>query len=459
MKAFQYLLIAVSLALPVSQAFAQAARPIVPVKRPQGAIPQSFMVDVSVDHENGVYEEGDLLKITVKSSESGYLYLIDRDVKGNIVLMYPNGYHPDNRIEGGKEVSIPSDGMEFDLQTRAPFGKETIQAIVSRKKLQLSKLNNYENGQKFLQLSERDLNSMKQAVNHQLSKTIYPVEHSEAVESVKNDVAECTIKITTVQRGQQTPQITKKRIFVGICVAKYSDPKIPALPACEKDMEAVARFFNDSSAVDSKESIVYRNEEVTREKIYDLFFNYLPNHTNPGDEVIVYWTGHGGRCSDVNGDEKDGFDETLILYDSKKIDTSTQLVDDDFGVWVQQIKKCKVLFILDTCHSGGMANNAESLDWDFGLSEVATSKDLGQRDLAVIASSTKDTPSYVRDEGDMSVMTYFMMEHLKKNSQITHKHLYARIKPEIEEYAQRIYQCKQTVVIQDEFTKPMILNP
>lgn len=460
MKALNYLLAVGCLALFTSSLLAQG-RAIVPVERTQGSSPQSFYVNVSVDHENHVYEANDLMEVTVETSKTGYLYLLYKDAGGNVTLLFPNSFHSDNRIEGNKKVKIPDAHMNFDLQTMPPFGKETLQAIVTLKPIEVSSLTNFRNGQTFNVLSARQLENLRE----EASRAIGVVGRNQ--ESSGNDMADCVIEITTVPKGQ-VPQTRKKRVFVGICVAKYSDSRIPALPACEKDLEAMGRFFNASSAIDADESVVYINESATRQKIHDLFFDYLPNHTNRGDEVIIYWTGHGARCSDTSGDEKDGYDETLVLYDSKRDDPQTQLIDDDFGRWVQNLSGRKVLFILDSCHSSGMGNRAKSLrsndrfldsDWDFGFGECATMKDLGQSNLALIASCAKSEVSLVRDEQDMSVMTWYVMEHLKKDSGITHDQLYKKIKPQVYDYVKQIYEIEQNVVIQDDFDSPMILNP
>lgn len=461
MKALNYLIIAVVFSISASEALAQRA--IVPVERPSSSQPQSFYVNVSVDHENRIYEEGDLMTVTVESSKPGYLYLLYKDASGSVALLFPNRFHTDNHIAASKKVVVPSSSMSFDLQTMAPFGKEKLQAIVSLNPINTQALSNSGGSLPFQMLNSRQLDGLK----NEFSRAIGVVGRNQE-ESSENDVAEYTMEITTVKRGQ-VPQTNKKRIFVGICVAKYSDSRIPALPACEKDIVAIGRFFNSSPAIDSDESLVYINKDVTKEKIRALFYDYLPNHTNPGDEVIIYWTGHGARCADTSGDEKDRYDETLVLYDSKPNDPSTQLIDDDFGRWVQNLSGRKVLFIMDTCHSEGMGNRAKALrlsddwdseyDWDFGLGECSVVKDLGQPNLALIASCAKDEVSLVREDDDMSVMTWYVVDCLKKNPSISHKELHSKIKSQVYDYVMKVYDIKQNVGIQDEFESPMILNP
>jgi len=77
--------------------------------------------------------------------------------------------------------------------------------------------------------------------------------------------------------------------------------------------------------------------EVNREK-YDL--------------VIVHYSGHGSSVVDLNGDEKDGYDEAICPSDY----ASAGLIKDDMlnyilsGIFVQT----KLITIFDSCHSGSV---------------------------------------------------------------------------------------------------------
>lgn len=52
----------------------------------------------------------------------------------------------------------------------------------------------------------------------------------------------------------------------------------------------------------------------TRLNIITAFKN-LVNHSADGDTVFLHFSGHGGKTIDLNGDEDDGYDETLIPVD------------------------------------------------------------------------------------------------------------------------------------------------
>lgn len=63
--------------------------------------------------------------------------------------------------------------------------------------------------------------------------------------------------------------------------------------------------------------------------------------------------GHGGKLKDDNGDEKDGFDETLVPLD---YNTAGQIRDDDlYKCLVGGLKEgVYATFIMDCCHSGSV---------------------------------------------------------------------------------------------------------
>lgn len=65
-----------------------------------------------------------------------------------------------------------------------------------------------------------------------------------------------------------------------------------------------------------------------------------------GDVLFVHYSGHGTQVYDINGDESDGYDEALYLYDGP-------LTDDEMGAILAQIQgKPEVFIAFDSCFSG-----------------------------------------------------------------------------------------------------------
>jgi len=68
-----------------------------------------------------------------------------------------------------------------------------------------------------------------------------------------------------------------------------------------------------------------QHTEPTYENILAAYKKVVAD-SQPGDAVFCHYSGHGGKLRDDDGDEKDGFDETLVPVDYAK---AGQIRDDD----------------------------------------------------------------------------------------------------------------------------------
>lgn len=68
-----------------------------------------------------------------------------------------------------------------------------------------------------------------------------------------------------------------------------------------------------------------------------------------GDILLITYSGHGSYFTDLNGDEKDGYDETWVLYDRMLLD------DELYYAWSKFESGVRIIVISDSCHSGTVA--------------------------------------------------------------------------------------------------------
>lgn len=91
------------------------------------------------------------------------------------------------------------------------------------------------------------------------------------------------------------------------------------------------------------------NRLLTSEATHDAVLGVIDAaaaELESGDIFLFTYSGHGGQTVDKNGDEDDGLDETLCLYDG-------QLIDDELAhAWVSFRPGVRVLYLSDSCHSG-----------------------------------------------------------------------------------------------------------
>ena len=103
---------------------------------------------------------------------------------------------------------------------------------------------------------------------------------------------------------------------------------------------------------------IMTHEQATTANVYKTFDDWLVKGMKPEDRVLFYFSGHGSQVPDENNDERDQFDEVLLLYDTTLSEISGRqslkgvLHDDRFNRMLAQINSRNILVILDACHSG-----------------------------------------------------------------------------------------------------------
>ena len=76
--------------------------------------------------EKKEYREGEKIRIFLQGNKDFYARVVYRDVSGNLLQLLPNPHREENFFKGGKVVTIPGEGDQFDLEVGPPFGIENI---------------------------------------------------------------------------------------------------------------------------------------------------------------------------------------------------------------------------------------------------------------------------------------------------------------------------------------------
>lgn len=114
------------------------------------------------------------------------------------------------------------------------------------------------------------------------------------------------------------------------------------------------------------------NEEATKDAIIKAFYSLL-DKCQTGDKVYIHFSGHGQLIEDVNGDENDSLDETLVPYDAGKYyekDTyegDKHLIDDEYNQILAEIKEKigvtgEMLVAVDACYSKSVERGECDID-------------------------------------------------------------------------------------------------
>ena len=140
------------------------------------------------------------------------------------------------------------------------------------------------------------------------------------------------------QIQKQTPS---KKVALLVGVSDYS-PYSSDLPGIDTDITNIQSIITKWGFDDIK--VLYNKDSLKLEKELKRYKKNL----KPNDIFLFFYSGHGSYTDDLNGDEDDGRDETIVLSDGSE---NMHFLDDDLYYYFSHIK-AKKLIMFDSCHSG-----------------------------------------------------------------------------------------------------------
>lgn len=156
-----------------------------------------------------------------------------------------------------------------------------------------------------------------------------------------------------VQRPAGQPAATGIRRALIVGVDDYQDPSIPQLRYAATDALAFAGWLRSpASAAGVDTIVVLLNAQAGRDAVMKHYRD-LVALTQPGDELIVYFSGHGG-VRQVHA-STEGY---LLPHDAVGADMALRGISlDDINKEVGYLRgQSPVLLILDACRSGNLFN-------------------------------------------------------------------------------------------------------
>lgn len=115
-------------------------------------------------------------------------------------------------------------------------------------------------------------------------------------------------------------------------------------------------------------SCIY-DREATKSGITKAL-NKLISQCKPGDIVYLHFSTHGQSFEDMNGDEEDGWDESIVPVDAPieytkgKYEGENHLIDDELHEYCTKIRKVigksgMLYVVIDACHAGKASMGTE----------------------------------------------------------------------------------------------------
>jgi tetratricopeptide (TPR) repeat protein len=263
--------------------------------------------------------------------------------------------------------------------------------------------------------------------------------------------------------------IDRWALIIGI--SKYKDDNIIDLNYADKD----AYSFYDSLIIKcrfKKEQVgLLLNENATYENIRRKISGWLFNNTNKNDKIIIFFSGHGYRDIDNNGDEDDGFDEFLIPFDYQSDDISSAIRDDEFAYWINSLKAENILLIFDSCFSGGAAKAKGIINKSINIKgEIKVDNfvrdifgEVPRVGVSLLGASKADQLSFEEPKFNMGVFTYYLIDSMDKRSdfnldnKITIQEIFDCIKPKVMNFSKSNYNLEQEPILIDTMKSPFEL--
>lgn len=225
--------------------------------------------------------------------------------------------------------------------------------------------------------------------------------------------------------------VAKEKYALIIGINTYLDSRIRDLHYSEAD----ARYLRDvliRYARYKRTNIkMLLGIEATYQTIKKEIY-WLGENAKKEDDVLFYFSGHGTRVEDKDGNEDDGMDEAFCPYETNINNPASVILDDEIGHWFRRIQSDQILVFLDCCHSGGAAGRSLEQDESKGL-EMSTSstsrnlldfdddpyaKDLTIHNKFIITASDAHEKSYENPSLGHGVFTYYVGEAIKGEADV-----------------------------------------
>jgi len=126
--------------------------------------------------------------------------------------------------------------------------------------------------------------------------------------------------------------------------------EVPDLRGAINDVEMMQEILVSRFGFAPADIEVVKDKEGTREGILAAF-DRLARRTKADDVVYIHYSGHGSQATDMDGDEEDGKDETLVAHDSRTQGVP-DITDDELGEKLAAIDARTIVIVLDSCHAG-----------------------------------------------------------------------------------------------------------
>ncbi|WP_412069607.1 caspase family protein [Rubrivirga sp. IMCC43871] len=171
--------------------------------------------------------------------------------------------------------------------------------------------------------------------------------------------------------------------------------KYHQLKGCVNDVMAMGGLLRDRFGFPAEQVTTLTNAAATRAGILAAL-DALAEQVQDDDVVVVHYAGHGSQITDLEGDEPDGLDETIVPHDGVRVSgPNTDITDDEIHAFIRRIaaKTPFLTLLFDCCHSGTISRDT------FGGQARSLEPDTRPADQLGRAPAAGSTRSAAAEEG------------------------------------------------------------
>ena len=137
-------------------------------------------------------------------------------------------------------------------------------------------------------------------------------------------------------------------------------PWIPEdLNGARNDIALMRRLLVSRFGFPESNIRMLEDRAATRDGILAALTEFVAS-TSEDDVVYIHFSGHGSQVDDLNGDEDDGLDETILPFDART-GSVPDITDDELNAILGKLKSTNSLVVLDSCHSGTATRGGNAL--------------------------------------------------------------------------------------------------
>lgn len=149
----------------------------------------------------------------------------------------------------------------------------------------------------------------------------------------------------------------RRALLVG--VNDYAAARVPDLRGAVNDVRMMQRILSSRFGFAERDIVLLTDAAATRGAVLAAI-DQLVRATQPGDIVYFHYSGHGSQVRDLNGEEDDGLDETILPRDAR-LPGVPDITDDELDRRFARLRNDSTLLVFDSCHSGTITRGTGNL--------------------------------------------------------------------------------------------------